>query len=270
MKLTLKLITMAFLLSGCSIAPFFEPTQTLTPSPSLTSTITPTKTPAPTKTPSPTKDPLTDYLPMLPQIPSGFAWKMAADLDTIFLMPDGWFFNREYCPVINFYETTFLSFNDIGQACISRENPLEVGKYSTGQAVVMYQNIENADEFAKYILYVLATSPNFGLLSADTIENTQDFLIRFPPDIYIRDIHTTTRVIESFDYNTDTYVVHHLRVEADYHNEAGNNRSKIVQYSTVASKDKVSLMIFEAPAAEWDEIMRDYSLLLDYFIVLFQ
>ena len=74
---------------------------------------------------------------------------MAPDLDTIFLVPDGWFFDREYCPVINFYETTFLSLRDIGQACISKENPLEVGKYSTGQAVVLYKNVENADDFAK-------------------------------------------------------------------------------------------------------------------------
>lgn len=270
MKQKLLVLSIALLISACSGQGLFEPTQTATPLPSLTPTITPTNTPASTQTPAPTKDPLTDYLPVLPQIPSGFTWKMAPDLDVILLMPDGWFFNREYCPVINFYETTFLAISDIGQACISRENPLEVGKYSTGQAVVVYKNIENADEFAKYILHVLATSPNFGLLSADTKENTLDFLTKFPPEIYIRDVHKTTKVIDAFDYTADTYTVHHLRTEADYFNETGNNKSKIVQYSTAASKDKVYLMIFEAPSAEWDKTMKDYSLLLDYFIVLFK
>ena len=62
----------------------------------------------------------------------------------------------------------------------------------------------------------------------------------------MKDVHKTTKVIDSFDYNADTYVVHHLWVEADYFHETGNNQSKIVQYSTVAFKDKVSLMIFEA------------------------
>jgi hypothetical protein len=270
MEQKLLFLLIALLISGCSGQSFFEPTQTATPLPSFTPTITPTSTPAATRTPAPTTDPLTEYLPLLPQIPSGFTWKMAPDLDTILLMPDGWFFSREYCPVINFYETTFLSLEDIGQVCISKENPQEVGKYSTGQAVVVYSNIEYPEDFAKYILSVLATSPNFGLLSADTVENTQDFLIRFPPDIYIKDIHQTRNVVDSFDYATDQYVVHHLRVEADYHNETGNNKSKIVQYSTVASKDKVYLMIFEAPSAEWDEAMKSYSLLLDYFIVLFK
>jgi hypothetical protein len=270
MKQKVFFLLITFLISACSGQSFFQPTQTATPLPSLTPTITPTKTPASPPTPIPTTDPLTNYLPLLPQIPSGFTWQMAPDVSTIFLMPEGWFFNREYCPVINFYETVFLSLNDIGQACISKENPLEVGKYSTGQAVVMYKNIENADKFATYILQVLATSPNFGLLSADTTENTLDFLTKFPPEIYIRDVHQTTKIIDAFDYTTDTYVVHHLRVEASYHNETGNNRSKIVQYSTIASKDKVSLMIFEAPSDEWDETMKNYSLLLDYFITIFE
>lgn len=255
------------LLSGCSGQ---VPIQTATPLPSSTATITPTNIPSPTRTPAPTKDPLTNYLPLLPQIPTGFTWKIAPDLDAILLMPDGWFFSREYCPVINFYETTILSLDDIGQVCISKENPLEVGKYTTGQAVVVYSNIENAEDFSRYILYVLATSPNFGLLFADTPEKAQDFLIKFPPDIYIKDVHLTTKVIDSFDYKTDTYVVHHLRVEADYLNETGENKSKIVQYSALSVKDRVYLMIFETPSTEWDEAMKNYSLLLDYFIVLFQ
>jgi hypothetical protein len=268
MKQKLLFLLIVLLVSGCSGQGFFEPTQTATPSPSLTPTTTPTNIPAPAQTPIPTRDPLLDYLPSLPQIPAGFTWKMVPDLDAIMLMPDGWFFNREYCPMINFYEATFLSLNDIGQACTSRENPLEVGKYSTGQAIIVYENIEDPDEFARYILYVLATSPNFGLLSADTVENTQDFLTKFPPDIYIKDVHQTTKVVESFDYTTDTYVVHHLRVEADYLHETGINKSKIVQYSTISRNNKVYLMIFEAPSSEWDNIMENYSLMLDYFIVL--
>jgi hypothetical protein len=183
-------------------------------------------------------------------------------------MPDGWFFNREYCPVINFYETTFLSLNDIGQVCISKENPLEVGKYSTGQAVMVYKNIENSEEFAKYILYVLATSPNFGLLLEGN--DTQELLSKFPPDVYMKDVHQTKNVIDSWEYKTDKYSVFHLRVEADYFNETGSNKSKIVQYSASSSKDRVYLMIFEAPSDEWDETMKDYSLLLNYFIVLFK
>jgi hypothetical protein len=193
---------------------------------------------------------------------------MVPELDTIFLMPDGWFFNREYCPVINFYETTFLSLNDIGQVCISKENPLEVGKYSTGQAVMVYKNIENSEEFAKYILYVLATSPNFGLLLEGN--DTQELLSKFPPDVYMKDVHQTKNVIDSWEYKTDKYSVFHLRVEADYFNETGSNKSKIVQYSASSSKDRVYLMIFEAPSDEWDETMKDYSLLLNYFIVLFK
>jgi hypothetical protein len=258
------------LIAGCSGQNPLEPAQMATLLPSLAPTISPTNIPVQTQTPSPTNDPLTSYLPLLPKIPPGFTWKMVPDLDVIFSMPDGWFFNRQYCPVINFYETTFLPLTDIEQACISKENPLEVGKYSTGQAVVVYKNIQNSDEFAKYILYVLATSPNFGLLSRDTKENTLDFLTKFPPEIYIRDVHKTTKVVDSFDYKGATYITHHLRVEADYFNETGNNRSKIVQYSTSASKDKVYLMIFETPSADWAETMKDYSILLDYFIVIFK
>ena len=266
MKQKLLFLLVMLLVSGCSGQSFFEPTQTATPLPSLTPTITPTNTPAPTRTPAPTKDPLSDYI--LPEIPSGFSWKMAQDLETIFLMPDGWFFNREFCPVISFYETTFLSLDDIGQACISKENPLEVGKYSTGQAVVVYSNIENTEEFAKYILYVLATSPNFGLLFAGAQEDTKDFLIKFPVEIYMRDVHLTKNVIDSWDYKTEQFTAHHLRVEAEYINETGSSRNKIVQYTALASKNKVHLMIFEVPSNEWDETMKNYSLLLDYFIVL--
>lgn len=260
MKQKIFFLLIALLISGCYGQSFFEPTQTATPMPTSTPIIFPTSSPAPTK------DPLSDYI--LPEIPPGFSWKMAPDLETIFLMPDGWFFNREFCPVISFYETTFLSLDDIGQACISKENPLEVGKYSTGQAVVVYSNIENAEEFAQYILSVLATSPNFGLLFTGAQEDTKDFLIKFPVEIYMRDVHLTKNVIDSWDYKTEQFTAHHLRVEAEYINETGSNRNKIVQYTVLASKDKVHLMIFEVPSDEWDETMKNYSLLLDYFIVL--
>jgi hypothetical protein len=264
MKRRLLFLFMALLISSCSGQSFITPTATSLPS--LTPTIISTSLPTSTQTPNPTEDPLSDYI--LPQIPAGFTWKMAPDLETIFLMPDGWFFNREYCPVISFYETTFLSLDEIGQACISKENPLEVGKYSTGQAVVVYSHIENPEEFAKYILHVLATSPNFGLLFAGAQEDTKDFLIKFPVEIYMRDVHQTKTVIDSWDYKTDQYVAHHLRVKAEYAKETGNNRNKVVQYTAVASKDKVHLMIFEVPSDKWDETMKKYSLLLDYFIVL--
>jgi hypothetical protein len=137
-----------------------------------------------------------------------------------------------------------------------------------GQAALVYRKIEDAEEFSTYILSVLAHSPNFGLLSADTAENTLEFLEQYPFDIYMKDVHLTTRVLKAFDYTTDQYTAHHLRVEAEYLNETGDNRNKTVQYSTAALGSRVVLMIFEAPTVEWEQAMQDYSLLLDYFVII--
>ena len=262
MKQNLLLAIMVLLLSSCSGVSLFQPTQT--PTPTATPTVTPTKTPTPFPTSTPTPDFLATYLPYLPDIPPGFEWQPAPDLKVILLMPDGWYFSREKCPIINFFDFTYIPRDEIGQVCISRESLEDVEKYSTGQAVLVYKNIEDPQTFATDILRYLLTSDGgeMFIYNADQDMNEQGFMSD------MLNIHKTTKVIKAWDYTTDKYTVHHLRVEAEYPYETEANRYKIVQYSTGVTKDAVFLMIFETPIDSWDEILADFGLLLDYMVVL--
>jgi hypothetical protein len=267
-------VLLTICLTACNGKGLFQPAETPTPTPTLTSTptITPTVTLTPTITlthrPLPTIDHLAQYLSLLPQIPEGYQWRMAADMDVIMLLPDGWFFSREFCPVMNVFGEVVVEISDVAQACISEQDPQQVGKYSVGQAAIVYSKIDDPEAFATHLLRTLSNSPNFGLVMASEPEKTKELLEKFPPDIYMRDIHTPTKILKAWDYKTDQYTVHHLRIEAEYKNESGDNRNKIVQYSASLGRNQVILVITEAPANVWDEFMKKHSLVLDYVIHL--
>lgn len=248
------------LISSCSGNNLFQPTQTATHTPTEIST----QTSKPTRTPSPTKDPLAEYLPHLPQIPSGFEWRMAPDLNVVMLLPDGWFFSREKCPIVNFFGQAYIPKEEIEQVCISQENLEEVDKYSTGQAVLVYRNIDDPEIFATDILRYLMTSDGGEMFIYDSDQDLDSQGLASD----LLNIHKTTEVIKAWDYGTDVYTVHHLRVEAEYPFETGSNKNKIIQYSTAVSKDTVFLMIFETPSDDWDETMENYGLVLDYLVIL--
>jgi hypothetical protein len=228
MKQTLKLIITTLLMAGCSGKLLPQPTST----PMLTSTATmqSTKTPVSTSIVTATPDLVAEYTAMLPSIPPGFEWKVMPDLKLAVLIPDGWYFKEE--------TRTDSSF--AGGVYVSQENIDNVGRYSIGQAVFMYPD-ENIDEdlegFATGLLADLANAS------------------------------TTTKILDSWDYKADTYVVHHLRIEASYPYETEVNRNKTIQYSTLVFNDAVYLTIFESPTAHWEQVVKDYGILLDYVIV---
>ena len=104
-----------FLIFGCTELRQLQPTPTLTPSPFPTTTITPTSISVSTSTP----DLVAQYLPFLPQKPSGFEWKIVPDLKLAVLIPDGWFFKKETRTQLGF--TGFY---------VTKENIDEAGRFS--------------------------------------------------------------------------------------------------------------------------------------------
>ena len=219
---------MALLITGCSGKPLPQPTSTLLPT--STETTESTKTPVSIPTTTTTPDLLAEYTSLLPQIPSGFEWKVIPELKLAVLIPNGWHFKQE--------TRTDLSLS--GGIYVSKENIDDVGRYSTGQAVFMYpdKNIdEDLEGFATGILSDLANAS------------------------------TTSKILDSWDYKTDAYTAHHLRIETFYPNETEVNKNKIIQYSTIVSNNAVYLTIFECPSANWEQVVKDYGILLDYVVI---
>ena len=208
-------------LIACSGISLFRPYPTATP----TATTFPSNTPKPKVTSTP--DYVAEYLPLLPEIPAGFSWRIVPELKLAVLIPDGWFFKQEISSVAGI----------IGAVYVSQENIDELGRFSTGQTVFVYQP-DSPEAFAANVLT--------GLENADT----------------------TTKVIKSWDYQADTYVVHHLRVEASFPDEANpDNRKKTVQYSTLVKGEWVYLIVVESPTSIWEQVSTDYGILLDYVVI---
>jgi hypothetical protein len=261
-------LTAIFIAVSPACSSVSEFTATATPEPTSTSvptaSLAPTSTPVPTRTPlptaSPTADPSEARLSTLPQAPAGFTWKLVDDLDVAFMMPDDWYFNRQHCPVMNVIGSFIVLAEDVGQACISREDPRKVSKYSTGQAVLMYDNIDDPDGLAEYILYILANTSDFGFffIKNPNVQTT----FEYSPELYTRDEHVTKKVIGIKEDKVDKTTIRHLRVEAEYPNETEGNRFKTIQYSTIPINNRVYLMIFETPSDLWDEILQKYDIVL--------
>lgn len=222
---------LALFLLSCSGLQLVQPTPTVPPSPTLTATVTPTYTPIPTFTPTltTTPDPAAKYLPLLPEIPSGFAWKIMPERKLAVLIPDGWFFKEE-------------THDDLKLEAIyvSKENIDEVGRFSSGLTVFIFKDFENDDE-----------AEQFGqdLLSKQTA------------------METTKEVLKTWDHKAGTFRIHHLRIRAEYPKETEENRKKIVHYMTLAANHSVYWAVFESPENLWEQTIEQYGLVLDYIIV---
>ena len=232
MKRTLLTIVSALLLCACSGLQMFQPTPTPTATPTLTPAPTLTPTPLPTLTPLPlpTRDEAVEILRLLPEKPQGFEWKIIADKKLAVLLPSGWFFKVESDKP-----------QGVDGVYISKENIDETGRFSTGQSVLIYKNLKGVtdlDRFAKDLLIDLMHAP------------------------------TTKETLKAWDYKTDQYTVHHLRVRAEYPNESGPDKNKIVQYSTIPANNAVYLVVFESPEEIWEQTIQEFGIMLDYVVII--
>jgi hypothetical protein len=253
MKARIILAFTALLLVSCTVTNYFKPTPTATPLPTATTIPTPTSTP----------DPMAEYYSLVPDIPDGFSWKLVKDMNVILLLPDGWYFSRKSCPVVNFFGDVYVQKEEIAQACISRENLEDVAKYSVGLSVLAFSGMEDPDTLALYMLQYL-----MGSTGGDLFMYNSDNLDAQELKSDMANIHNTTKVLKGWDYTSGDYVVHHLRVEAEYPYGDEENKEKIVQYSSLVINDTVYLIIFETPKATWEEVTDQYGIILDYVLVL--
>jgi hypothetical protein len=274
MKVKYMICIVCFLLlfqSGCQsiintateISPFATetPKATLTLKPTIT--MAATITPVTTSTLWPTRDPMNSLEPLLPEIPEGFRWEMMDDMNVVMLMPDGWFASRDQCPLISFIGELYIPPDEIMQGCIYMEDITETFKYSTGETVLKYSDLDDPEGFALYLLGYLSQSDGSEMLIYDA--ESEDDKRRMQLDML--NIHATTEIVKTWDNQWGDNVIHHLRVEAHYQFEDEGNKTKIVNYSALAFQDDVYLVVFETPKDQWDEMLEQYGLIMDYVVV---
>ena len=271
----LLIISMLFFLQSCNLplnleipnllahTPTSTPTNTPFPPALPTNTLIPTRTVV-TYTPYPTQDPLKAYLSFLPELDEGYSWKLTEDMKVIQALPDGWFYSREHCPVLNFFGTTYISREEIQQVCISRENLQEVDKYTIGQSVLKFSDLEDATAFSTDVLAFLGLTEGGDVFIYNADQDLDEQGYRSD----VQNIHTTTNILESWNYtgNADA-VIHHLRVNANYPYADKQNQYKTVQYSTLVINDDVYMIITETPIEEWNTFLENYGLVLEYTVV---
>jgi len=229
MKHLLKIVVLSLLLSSCSSIQLFQPTPTVTPSPTFTATIAPTNTPVPTFTVAPTPDLVAEYLSLVPQIPSGFEWKILPDKNLAVVIPDGWFFKEETRAELN-----------LDGVYVTKENIDEVGRFSTGLSVLIFKDFKSNDEAEQFAQKMLRQHAN---------------------------LETTKEILKARDYESGASIIHHLRIRAEYPNETEVNKNKVVHYSALIANNSVYWAVFESPESLWEETVNDYGLVLDYIVV---
>jgi len=229
MKHLLKIIVLSLLVSGCSSTQLFQPTLTATPLPTFTATIAPTNTTVSTSAVAPTPDLAAEYLSLVPQIPSGFEWKILADKNLAVVIPDGWFFKEETRAELN-----------LDGVYVTKENIDEVGRFSTGLSVLIFKDFASNDEAEQF---------------------AQDLLVKHA------NLETTKEVLKAWDHESGISVIHHLRIRAEFPNETEVNKNKIIHYSASIANNSVYWAVFESPESLWEETINNYGLVLDYIVV---
>jgi hypothetical protein len=230
---TAILITgLLLILPGCQSGKTIEPTLTLTPTITPIPTNAVIATEAPTITSTLTFVKIDEYLKLLPKdIPEGFSWKVIPQRGLAVLLPDGWFYKEE--------PQDDLKYDGV---YVSKENIDETGRFSTGLSVFVFYGFNNKTETEEYARSLVAQQKN---------------------------LETTKEIIKEWDYTTNTYTVHHLRIKAEYPYEDEINQNKIVQYSVMFTNDSVYWIVFESPASQWDQTIANYGILLDYVVFFF-
>ena len=229
MKHLLKIIILSLLVSGCSSMQLFQPTPTVTSLPTFTATIAPTNTPVPTSTIAPTPDLAAEYLSLVPQIPSGFEWKILPEKDLAVVIPEGWFFKEETLAELN-----------LDAVYVTNENIDEVGRFSTGLSVFIFKDFKSNDEAEQF---------------------AQDLLVKHA------NLETTKEILKAWDNKSGSSIVHHLRVRAEYPNETEVNKNKTIHYSASIANNSVYWGVFESPESLWEETVNNYGIVLDYIVV---
>lgn len=227
MKSALKIILMLVLLSSCSSMQLFQVTPTATPLPTQTAEIAPTNTTIPTI--SSTPDLVAEYLSLVPEIPSGFDWKILPEKNLAVVIPNGWFFKEETRAELN-----------LDGVYVTKENIDEVGRFSTGLSVLIFKDFKNNDEAGQYAQELLARHAN---------------------------LETTKEILKAWDYQSGSSTIYHLRIRAEYPYETDVNKNKIVHYSASVANNSVYWAIFESPENSWEETVNNYGIVLDYIVV---
>lgn len=225
------IVFLILLLLACSSSNLFQPTATPIPTLTPTSTITPIPTETSTPVASSTPDTLASYLPYLPQKPEGFKWRIVPEVKVAVLIPDDWYFkleDRAELGLKGFY--------------VTKENIDEVGRFSTGFTLFVYEDFVDDAEADKFSTDLLA---------------------------YTYNAETTKNVIGAWDNTQNDITTHFLRIEAEYPYETEVNRSKIVHYFTFAKDKKVYYTIFESPTNIWEMVFNEIGIpILDNFVLL--
>lgn len=123
---------------------------------------------------------------------------------------------------------------------MSKENIDVTGRFSTGMTIYVYKDFASSTAAREFADKLVATN---------------------------KGLETTQEVLKEWDRNTSGFTIHHLRIRAEYPNETGADRNKIVQYSTLPFRKTVYLIVFESPDALWEKTIEKYGLVLDYVIV---
>lgn len=169
------------------------------------------------------------YLSLVPQIPSGFAWKILPDKKLAVVLPDGWFFKEETRAELN-----------LDGVYVTRENIDEVGRFSTGLSVLIFKDFKSKDEAEEFAQKLLRQHANQ---------------------------ETTKEILKAWDHQSDGGTIHHLRIRAEYPQETEVNKNKIVHYSALVANNSVYWSVFESPENIWEETLKKYGLILDYIVI---
>lgn len=239
-------------------------TQTLTPFLPVTSTPTFTPSPRPSMTPFPTRTML-DYLRSeIPEEPEGFKWNLIEDMQVIVLLPDGWFLNREYCPVVNFFGSQYVLKEDIGQACISNVDLNIEEKYEIGLSIQVFSDVEYPDEFAQFMLGYLSSDESGEMFIYPAGDEGMD---EHAVKADLSNIHNTVEVLNAYDAECNGNIIHHLHVKAEYPFATDGNRYKIVHYATLETfTNHVVLLMFETPLDQWDSFFEEYGFAIEQVV----
>ncbi|MBL8088751.1 MAG: hypothetical protein JNJ43_00375 [Anaerolineales bacterium] len=223
MKRLLQIVILSLLLTSCSSIKLLQPTST------FTATTAPTNTPIPTSTVVPTPDLLAEYSSLVPQIPSGFEWKILPEKNLAVVIPNGWFFKEETRAELN-----------LDGVYVTKENIDEVGRFSTGLSVFIFKDFKSNDEAEQFSQSMLTQHAN---------------------------LETTKEILEAWDYQSGISTIHHLRIRAEFANETEENKSKVIHYSASVANNSLYWAVFETPENLWEETTNNYGLVLDYIVV---
>jgi hypothetical protein len=144
------------------------------------------------------------------------------------LVPDSWHFKLE--------DREDLGF---GGFYVTQEDIDEVGRFTTGLSVWVFEDVPEAEEFSLELLDINVSA------------------------------ETTLRYKGPWDTQAGELVIHHLEIEAEFPYETEVNQFKTIHYLAIPYKGTVYYAIFESPTAEWDDAIKDFGVpLMNYLVIL--